>query len=306
MRSSRAAVLIRPMPLKPGQPLVAASFAAVPGTTIHKTSARPTATGTPPTTGTTTLASASGARLSPEPMRSRSHRASTKRPGPSMMSTVGVRVRWRSIPRWRLCWLARGRRSPPAIPYLKHGWRPCLGARPVTQQVCVGLRADAPTELLLIKRQNCLTTSLTQLQTTNLAHQGTPFARVLPKSGASAVPARGRYSPLPGSFGHHLTGTTTGPGGAFPGLGLAGAGNARLGARGLRPPVGAALQDRTSRLVPRKPGLKLRPRAERPNGKSRGGTPTGERVPLDARRARWRGGWTMRLSAFRLSFFFSS
>ena len=97
--------------------------------------------------------------------------------------------------------------------------------------------------------------------------------------------ARSR-KPHPGSFGHHLAGTTTGPGGAFPGLGLAGAGNARLGTQGLRPPVGAALQDRTSRLVPRKPGLKLRLRAERPNGKSRGGTPTGERVPLDARRAR--------------------
>ncbi len=303
-RSSGAGGSIRPAPLKPGRPLVAVSSAAVPGTTIQTTSAPRTATGTPPITGTTTWVSALAVRFPPEPARSRSRRACAERPGPSMMSMVGVRVRWRSIPRWRLCWLARGRRSPPAIPYLKHGWRPCSGARPVTQQVCVGLRADAPTELLLIKRQNCLTTSLTQLQTTNLAHQGTPFARVLPKSGASAVPAGGRYGPHPGSFGHHLTGTMTGPGGAFSGLGLAGAGNARLEAGGLRAPVGAALQDRTSRLVPRKPGLKLRPRAERPNGKSRGGTPTGERVPLDARRARWRGGWTMRLSAFRLSSFF--
>ncbi len=97
--------------------------------------------------------------------------------------------------------------------------------------------------------------------------------------------ARSR-KPHPGSFGHHRTGTTTGLGGAFPGLGLAGAGNARLGTRGLFLPVEEALQDRTSRLVPRKPGLKLRPRAERPNGKNRGGTPTGERVPQDARRAR--------------------
>jgi hypothetical protein len=39
--------------------------------------------------------------------------------------------------------------------------------------------------------------------------------------------AHGRSrKPLPGSFGHHLAGTTTGPGGAFPGLGLMGAGNA--------------------------------------------------------------------------------
>ena len=76
-----------------------------------------------------------------------------------------------------------------------------------------------------------------------------------------------------------LTGTTTGPGGAFPGLGQAGAGNARVGARGLRPPVGAGLQDRALLPRPRKPGLELRPRGESPDGESRGGTPTGERVP---------------------------
>ena len=34
--------------------------------------------------------------------------------------------------------------------------------------------------------------------------------------------------------------------------------------------------------------------------KSRGGTPTGERVPLDARRIRRCGSSNMRLSAFRL------
>jgi len=78
--------MIRAQPLKPGRPLVAVSSAAVPGTTIHRTSARPTATGTPPTTGTTTTASVSGARFQPEPGRSRSHRARPKRPGPSMMS----------------------------------------------------------------------------------------------------------------------------------------------------------------------------------------------------------------------------
>ena len=83
-----------------------------------------------------------------------------------------------------------------------------------------------------------------------------------------------------------LTGTTTGPGGAFPGLGQAGAGNAHVAAQGLRPPVGAGFQDRVLLPRPRKPGLELRPRAERPNGKSRGGTPTGERAAFSARRIR--------------------
>ena len=89
-RSSGAAGSIRPIPLKPGRPLVAVSSAAVPGTTIQTTSARRTATGTPPTTGTTTLASGSAARFPPEPARSRSRRARAKRPGLSMMSTVGA------------------------------------------------------------------------------------------------------------------------------------------------------------------------------------------------------------------------
>ncbi len=47
-----------------------------------------------------------------------------------------------------------------------------------------------------------------------------------------------------------LTGTTTGPGGAFPGLGQAGAGNARVRARDLCSPVGATVPDRTSCHVP--------------------------------------------------------
>jgi RNA-directed DNA polymerase len=51
--------------------------AAVPGTTIHRTSARPTATGTPPTTGTTNLVSGWPERLSPEPSGSWSRRACT-------------------------------------------------------------------------------------------------------------------------------------------------------------------------------------------------------------------------------------
>jgi len=67
----------QPAPKKPGRPLVAVSSAAVPGTTIHRTSARPTATGTPPTTGTTTRASGWPERLSPEPSGPRSRRACT-------------------------------------------------------------------------------------------------------------------------------------------------------------------------------------------------------------------------------------
>ena len=57
--------------------------------------------------GTTISASVSGVRFPPEPMRSRSRRARTKRPGLSMMSMVGARGR-RPIPRRRLSWLTRG------------------------------------------------------------------------------------------------------------------------------------------------------------------------------------------------------
>ena len=91
-------------------------------------------------------------------------------------------------------------------------------------------------------------------------------------------PRAERYTPLSGSFGHHLTGTMTGPGGAFPGLGQAGAGNARVRTRG---PLLPGWSDRSGSNVlprPRKPGLELRPRAESPDGKSRGGTPIGERT----------------------------
>ena len=42
---------------------VAVSSAAVPGSTIHGTSARPSATGAPPSSGATILASGSGGRL---------------------------------------------------------------------------------------------------------------------------------------------------------------------------------------------------------------------------------------------------
>jgi len=49
----------------------------------------------------------------PEPVPPRSHRACTKRPGPSMMSTVGGPA-WRLTPRRRRSWERHGlRRSPP-------------------------------------------------------------------------------------------------------------------------------------------------------------------------------------------------
>ena len=67
----------QPTPTEPERPLVAVSSAAVPGTTIHRTSARPTATGTPPTTGTTTSPSGWPERLSPELSGSRSRQACT-------------------------------------------------------------------------------------------------------------------------------------------------------------------------------------------------------------------------------------
>ena len=67
----------QPRPLKPERPLVVVSSAAVPGTTIRRTSARPTATGTPPTTGTTTSTSGWPERLSPELSGSRSRQACT-------------------------------------------------------------------------------------------------------------------------------------------------------------------------------------------------------------------------------------
>ena len=51
--------------------------------------------------------------------------------------------------------------------------------------------------------------------------------RVLLKVERVRCPRAERYTPFPGGFGHHLAGTMTGPGGAFPGLGQAGAGNAR-------------------------------------------------------------------------------
>ena len=53
----------QPKPEKPGRPRVAVLSAAVPGTTIHRTSARPTATTTNPTTATTMSVSVLPARF---------------------------------------------------------------------------------------------------------------------------------------------------------------------------------------------------------------------------------------------------
>ena len=98
---------------------VAVSSAAVPGTSVLSTSARPPASGTPPTSGATTWASGSGGRLPLEPVRSRVGRARPERPEPSMMSTVGARVTGGPIPRRRLSRHAQGngrRRFPSSAP----------------------------------------------------------------------------------------------------------------------------------------------------------------------------------------------
>jgi hypothetical protein len=121
-RFSGAAGSIRPKPPKPGRSLVAASCAAVPGTTIQTTSAPRTATGTLPTTGTTTSASGSPVRFPPEPARSRWRRACAERPGPSMMSTVGARGR--PIPRRRRSWETHGLRPAPLALRSRYGWLP--------------------------------------------------------------------------------------------------------------------------------------------------------------------------------------
>src|SRR5580700_7423653 len=63
-------------------------------------------------------------------------------------------------------------------------------------------------------------------------------------------------------------------------------------ARGLRPPVGASLQDQTLRPRPRKPLARSRALGTiTPLGKSRGGTPTGERALQSASRIERCGGY---------------
>ena len=84
-----------------------------------------------------------------------------------------------------------------------------------------------------------------------------------PAGGASAVPAGGGLVTLaPGRFRHHPAGTMTGARGASLDWDRHGAGNARGAAQGLRPPVGAAVEDRTLRPSPRKHGLTLSLRDE--------------------------------------------
>jgi hypothetical protein len=56
-----------------------------------------------------------------------------------------------------------------------------------------------------------------------------------------------------------LAGTTAGAWGASTGLGQAGAGNARLAAQGLSPPIGRSFTGPNVLPRPRKPGLELRP-----------------------------------------------
>ena len=81
-------------------------------------------------------------------------------------------------------------------------------------------------------------------------------------------------------------GITAGAGGAFPGLGQAGAGNARLEARGLRLRLGRAFAGSCALAASQEAWPGAERKGREPPGKSRGGTPTGERVPLDARRIR--------------------
>ena len=94
--------------------------------------------------------------------------------------------------------------------------------------------------------------------------------------------ARGRNDTVRSraASGIMLSGTTAGPGGAFPGLGQAGAGNARLAAQSLSPPGWGELTRRALLPRPRKPGLELSERGESPYGESRGGTPSGERATI--------------------------
>ena len=61
----------------------------------------------------------------------------------------------------------------------------------------------------------------------------------------------------PGRLGHHPAGTMTGARGASLDWDRRGAGNTRGAARGLRPPVGAAVSDRALRPSPRKHGPRL-------------------------------------------------
>ena len=112
---------------------------------------------------------------------------------------------------------------------------------------------------------------------------GRGYSRKRSESGARARSDTLRSRAAPGIM---RAGTTAGAGGAFPGLGQAGAGNARLEARDLRPSVGAGFFGSCALAASQEAWPGAERKGREPPGKSRGGTPTGERVPLDARRIR--------------------
>jgi hypothetical protein len=83
-----------------------------------------------------------------------------------------------------------------------------------------------------------------------------------------------------------LAGTTAGAWGAATGLGQERTGNARSAgqpAYDLYRKTGFRFSGSCALPRPRKPGLELRRTGESPAGKSRGGTPTGERPLLGGR-----------------------
>ncbi len=106
-----------------------------------------------------------------------------------------------------------------------------------------------------------------------------------------------------GRLGHHPAGTRTGARGASLDWDRRGAGNARGEAQGLRPPVGAAVQDRTLRLSLRKHGLCCALGMNSPLGESRGGTPTGVRALQGARRTERCGTCKLASAGVPLPFF---
>jgi len=113
-----------------------------------------------------------------------------------------------------------------------------------------------------------------------------------------------------------LTGTTTGPGGAFPGLGQAGAGNARATAQGLSPPVGrsfatersAASQEAWPDAAPAgRKAQRQEPQVERRQASAPRRISCAHSLRTRACAAcaapERRGGFGTRLPAFRLPFF---
>jgi len=117
------------------------------------------------------------------------------------------------------------------------------------------------------------------------------FAKVFRKAERVRCPRAGRYGPFPGGVGHHVcrhydrhARCSLQPGPALTGV--------------TRRPwrLGAALREAWSDAEPLG--------CASPLGKSRGGTPSSERVPSHARRIARCGGFGTRLPAFRLPFLF--